>query len=156
GAVTKAFTLAPLGDVTTLTGAALETASAAAGVTFFLRPEDGAWDPLHPNDFYFVTTDRFDQVKDGVGSQVGRSRLWRAHFTNIPNPAAGGTIEMLLDGTEQQNMLDNITVDRFGRIILLEDVGNQAHLGKVFQYDIATDTLTEVAIHDASFFGPGG
>ena len=53
------FTMVNLGDVHNMTGSALQTASNNAGVTQFLRPEDGAWDPLHPEDFYFVTTNAF-------------------------------------------------------------------------------------------------
>ena len=53
------------------TAADLQAASTANAVTTFLRPEDGAWDPMHPNDFYFATTDRFDMTV------VGNSRLWR-------------------------------------------------------------------------------
>jgi hypothetical protein len=30
-----------------------------SGGTGFNRPEDGAWDPTHPNDYYFVTTASF-------------------------------------------------------------------------------------------------
>src|SRR5262245_44804376 len=128
----------------------------ALGGTQFLRPEDGAWDPLHPSDFYFVTTDRLDQVQDGLGTQVGRSRLWRARFDSITNPTAGGTLEMMLDGTEGGNMYDNITVDKTGHIILLEDVGNAAHLGKVWTYDIANDRIFQLASHDPARFGNVG
>jgi hypothetical protein len=35
----------------------LQTESTAAGLTEFLRPEDGAWDPFNPRDFYFLTQD---------------------------------------------------------------------------------------------------
>lgn len=122
--------------------------------TSFLRPEDGAWDESNPNDFYFVTTDRYDQVKDGVGSQTGRSRLYRMRYTDINNPTLGGTVEALLDGTEQQQMLDNICVvpgtDGHTRILAVEDVGNNAHNGKVWMYDATTDQLTLVAAHFAS------
>ena len=45
----------------------------AAGTTF-LRPEDGAWDPSNPADFYFVTTDRIDNIEAG-GTQTASSRL---------------------------------------------------------------------------------
>jgi len=121
--------------------------------TTFLRPEDGAWDPSHPNDFYFVTTDRYDQVRDGVGTTVGRSRLWKMHFNDLGNLTAGGTIEAVLDGTEGQQMLDNITIDGRGRITMVEDVGNQAHNGKVWVYGIANDRLTQVAMHDPVRFG---
>src|SRR5262249_55974528 len=48
--------------------------------TTFSRPEDGAWDPNNPNVYYFVTTDRLDQVSDGIGSQIGQTRLWRLTF----------------------------------------------------------------------------
>ena len=59
----------------------------------------------------------------------------------------------MLDGTEAGNMFDNMTINQRGHILLQEDVGNQRHLGKIFQYNIASDTLTEVARHDAARFG---
>ncbi|MEA2711077.1 MAG: hypothetical protein QOF78_3678 [Phycisphaerales bacterium] len=156
GAATT-FSMASLGNVANTTGVALNTAAKAAGGTTFLRPEDGAWDPVHPDHFYFVTTDRYDQVKDGVGAQVGRSRLWRLRFNDIANPQTGGMIDMLLSGTEAHQMLDNLTVsngaDGVTRLLMTEDVGNQAHNGKVFLYDTSTDGLTTVAMHDPSRFG---
>jgi hypothetical protein len=130
--------------------------STDASVTKFWRPEDGAWDTKKPNRYYFVTTDRFDQVKDGTGTQVGRSRLWRLTFDDITMPEAGGKIEMMLDGTEAQNMLDNITVDENGKLILLEDVGNDPHNGKVFSFDPNTRALAQIAKHDPARFGDIG
>jgi hypothetical protein len=139
------FTMVNLGDVSNKTGGELDTMSEAQKVTTFLRPEDGAWDTLNPNRFYFVTTDAFNAP----------SRLWAVDFTDASNPAAGGTIKLLLNGTEGQQMLDNITVNSQGKLILQEDVGNNAHLGKVWQYDPATDALTQIAQHDpARFSGP--
>lgn len=140
------FTMLDLGDVSGMTGAQIDAASEAAGVTSFLRPEDGAWDTLNPNRFYFVTTDAFNAP----------SRLWAADFNDARNPALGGTIKLLLNGTEGQQMFDNISVDSHGRVTLCEDVGNNAHLGKVWQYDPATDALTQLAQHDASRFLTGG
>jgi len=140
------FTLADLGYVQSKTGGALDSASVAAGVTTFLRPEDGAWDPSNLRDFYFNTTDAFTLP----------SRLWRLRFDDPANPEAGGTIEAVLDGTEGQKMLDNMAIDKYGHILLLEDVGNNPHLGKVWQYTIATDTLVEIAQHDSSRFLMGG
>jgi hypothetical protein len=140
------FTMVDLGDVSGLTGVQIDAASETAGATTFLRPEDGAWDTLNPNRFYFVTTNAF-------GSP---SQLWAADFNDASNPAAGGTIKLLLNGTEGQQMFDNITVDAQGRVTLCEDVGNNAHLGKVWQYDPATDALTQLAQHDASRFLTGG
>jgi Bacterial protein of unknown function (DUF839) len=151
-----AFTLEKLGnngDVAGLTGAQLDAESNTKGVTAFLRPEDGAWDPKRKNIFYFVTTDRYDQTKDGVGAQLGRSRLWKLTFGDVTDPSKGGKIEALLDGAEAQQMLDNMTVGRDGMIYLQEDVGGQPHNGKVWVYDPTTDTLTEVFRHDVARFG---
>ena len=52
-------------------------------------------------------------------------------------------------------MLDNITVTERGQVLLLKDVGNQDHIGKVWRYDIRTDKLTQIAEHDPARFTPG-
>jgi Bacterial protein of unknown function (DUF839) len=145
-----AFTGYSLGDVSGWTGAQLNTASDAGDVTRFNRPEDGSWDPSNPGDFYFNTTASFN----------GASRLWRLHFADPTDPAAGGTISMMLDGTEtggtseRFHMLDNLTVNGLGQAILQEDPGNQAYLARVWLYDIASDTLTQIARHDPARFVP--
>jgi len=144
-----AFTVYNFGDVSSMTGAQLESASkdvsGAFRVTSFQRPEDGAWDPNNQNDFYFVTTASF----------TGKSRLWKAHFNNAANPSAGGTIEMLLDGSEGPKMMDNLAINNRGQIVIQEDPGNQPHIAKIWLYDIAADKLTEVAHHDPDRFAPG-
>ncbi|NBO66563.1 MAG: hypothetical protein EBU88_17250, partial [Acidobacteria bacterium] len=121
--------------------------------TTFSRPEDGAWNPLNPNQYFFVTTDRLDTVSDGLGTQVGRSRLWRVTFDDIKNPDGGGTIDLLLDGTEGGNMFDNLAIDKAGHVLLQEDPGNAAHNAKIWQYDIATDKLTLLTKFDPARFG---
>jgi PKD repeat protein len=153
--VAGSFALVALPDQAAA-GANTETAASAAGAATFLRPEDGAWDPSNPADFYFVTTDQFDQVKDGVGATIGRTRLWRLRFTDIASPASGGSITMLLDGTEPGQMFDNICLDRAGHVLLLEDVGGNAHNGKVWQFEIATGDLKLLAKHDPARFGDIG
>lgn len=153
-----AFTLEKLGnngDVSAFTADDLQADSNTKGVTNFLRPEDGAWDPKNPNVFYFVTTDRFDQTKDGAGATVGRSRLYRLTL-DVNNPEAGGTIDTLLDGTEAGNMFDNMTVGADGKIYIEEDTGGVAHNSKIWVYDPATDTLTEIFRHDVARFGDLG
>ena len=62
------------------------------GVTRFLRPEDGAWDPNAPNDFYFVTTNGFSTPN------TTPSRMYRLRFDDIKNPSLGGRITAVLDG----------------------------------------------------------
>lgn len=142
------FSTYNFGDVSYLTGAELESLSTAHAVTAFQRPEDGAWDPRfsNRNDFYFVTTAGFNN----------HSRLWRLRFYDAAQPELGGTIEMLLEGTEGQKMMDNITVTRTGWVYIQEDPGNQAHLAKIWRYNIATDTLSLVAQADPSRFTLGG
>jgi hypothetical protein len=150
GAASRRFTLYSFGNVENWSGATLQTAS-DGHITKFLRPEDGAWDPNDTSVYYFVTTDR-----PNTASQVGRSRLWRLTFSDVNDPAAGGTITMLLDGTEGQEMLDNITVNDRGQVLAQEDVGENARLGKVWLYDPPSDTLTELAAHDPARFASGG
>ena len=140
------FSLVDLGQVQNMTGSALNTASNTAGVTNFLRPEDGAFDPSNPNDFYFVTTNSF----------TSPSRMWRLRFTDITNPEIGGTITAVLDGTEGPKMMDNLTIDNYGHILIQEDPGNQTHLARIWQYTIATDAVVAIAEHDATRFLAGG
>lgn len=145
------FELANLGDVSAITGAQLQANSVAAAVTEFLRPEDGCWDPANPRDFYFVTTDRFNS-----GATVGRSRLFRLRFDDVNDVTLGGDIENLLDGTEGQQMMDNLCIDKRGNLLIQEDPGNQAYLAKIWQYSIATDTLKLLVEHDPARFVSGG
>ena len=139
------FSLAPLGDVSGKTGTQLNTDSNTAGVTKFLRPEDSSWDPRHPNVLYFATTNAFNSP----------SRLWKVVFDDVTKPELGGTITAVLDGTEGQRMLDNVTVDERGQVLLQEDIGGQDQLGKVWLYDTRADALTEIAQHDPARFTPG-
>jgi hypothetical protein len=137
------FTLAALPNETNRNGTDVQNDSVAAGVTGWLRPEDGAWDMVNPNRFYFVTTNGF----------TAPSRLWALDFVNPTDPRQGGTYTALLDGTEGQKMFDNITVSPDGTLILQEDVGNQARSGRTWHYDPKTDTLTQIAQHDVARFG---
>lgn len=137
-----AFSLVDMGAVQNISGDSLNKLSIAKGVTSFLRPEDGAWDPSNPRDFYFNTTNAFSAP----------SRVWRLRFTKPDQPELGGTITAVLDGTEGQKMLDNMAIDNYGHILLQEDVGNNAHIGKIWQYTIATDKLELIALHDSTRF----
>ena len=118
--------------------------STTNGVTGFQRPEDGAWDPNNPNHFYFVSTASFSTA----------SRLWRLSFVDASKPELGGEIEMLLDGSEGQRMMDNLDIDKSGHVYIQEDPGGNNHLAKIWRYDIATDVLTLIAQHNPAFFDP--
>ena len=149
--------------------------NATTNGTKFLRPEDGCWDPVTPGVFYFVTTDRIDDTKNGLNGtttagavpatgtaavpQVGRSRLWKMVFSSIATPETGGTITCLIDGSEDPGpqMMDNIGIDTHGRMLLCEDPGGNADFSaRVWSFDLATSTLTVVAKHDPAFFGDYG
>jgi hypothetical protein len=140
------FSLVEISNAIALNGAQIEAASDVAEITGFQRPEDGAWDPSNPNDFYFVTTASF----------AGKSRLWRLRFTDASNPTLGGSVAMVLEGTEGQKMMDNLTISSRGSVLIQEDVGANAHLGKILRYSIAQDQLEVIAEHDANRFLPGG
>ena len=153
------FNLVDLGDVSGKSFNGLESDAFTKGVTVFNRPEDGQWDPTNPNDFYFVTTDRFDDFKNGGSAasnkRVGRSRLWRLRFDDLENPQVGGVLTMLIDGSENPGpqMMDNLTIDRMGRVILQEDPGNQDHSARIWVYEIGSKRLYEVAKFDPALFG---
>ena len=149
---------------TSITNGTVFTLSTTASTTFS-RPEDGAWNPSNLNQYYFVTTDQIDKVSDGLGAQIGQTRLWRLTFSDITNPSLGGTIDLLIDGQtvggEKVNMFDNMTVNEVtGHIMLQEDVGGNAHNGKVWDFDPSTftgatnsGTLKKVLMHDVARFG---
>jgi hypothetical protein len=143
------FTLVELGangDVSNLSALQLEQASIDANVFRMRRVEDGAWDSRrrHKEDFYFVTT----------GNITTNSRLWRLRFDDIENPEKGGKIEILLKGDEGHRMLDNLTIDGCGRILMQEDPGNNARVAKIWLYGIQSKNLVEVAHHNPKFFDP--
>jgi Alkaline phosphatase PhoX len=151
------FSLVSLGDVTNLTGAQLQAATVASGASNMNRPEDGSWDPSDPRNFYFNTTAAFN----------GISRIWKLRFDDPANVLAGGVATIAVasppfdpttPNSEQSGprMLDNMTVNTRGQVISLEDVGNNAYLGGVYQYDPSTGGLARIAEHDPDRFAVGG
>lgn len=138
------FSLHDFGDVSGLSALALEQASIAAGVTRFQRPEDGGWDPRkrHRDDFYYVTT----------ANLTSNCRLWRLRFDDIEHPEQGGTIEIILKGDEGHGMLDNVAIDRWGRILMDEDPGNSGRVAKIWLYHLDTGAFIQIAAHNPAFF----
>ncbi|MEV0809094.1 hypothetical protein [Micromonospora sp. NPDC050200] len=122
----------------------------STGGTGFDRPEDGAWDPNNPNDFYFVTT----------ASMSKHSRLWRLSFNDVTDPTKGGTVTAVLEGPADQasgpKMMDNITINDRGQVLMQEDPGNQVYLAGIYQYDIASGAVRRIADHDPQRFLAGG
>ena len=146
GFTSARFTLHDLGDLSNDDGPELEEDSIAAGVTAFQRPEDGAWDPSRPRDFYFTTT----------GVTAG-SRLWRLRFDDVSDVLRGGRISLIFDDTDGPHAMDNITITRDGILYLQEDHGDHPRLAGIWRYDLKTgDDPVRIAEHDPVRFGPGG
>ena len=59
---------------------------------------------------------------------------------------------MLLDGKGPQQMLDNMTVDGDGNLILQEDPGNQEYLARIWKFYPRERELVEIAKHDPARF----
>ncbi len=140
-----AFTLVEIANPTTLTAAQLQSTATELGVTTFLRPEDASWNPNNPNELFLATT----------ASMTTNSRLWRIRFNSMDTPT-GGTITAVLEGSEGQKMFDNLTVDNNGDVLLQEDPGNNAHIAKMWKYNVAKDSLYELARFKSDIFVSGG
>jgi hypothetical protein len=141
------------------TGAAQNSQGLADGLNLN-RIEDGHWDPSHPNDFYFFTTQGGEVSGSGVtGGDTGG--MWRLHFTDIENPDAGATLTLLLDGSEtpsdgtKLNKPDNMTIDTHGNLLIQEDPGNVNHIARILAYRIADGALGVVATFDPNLFSAG-
>ena len=139
-------------------GATFQAVSNANSVTNFARPEDGAWNPLNPNEFVWLNT----------GSAAAPTRIYRALFNDIANPELGGTITMLGQGNDLTSFsggftsasgatggasFDNMCISRFGQVLIQEDPGNNDRLARLWLYDLAADSIEEVGISDSFFFG---
>jgi len=121
------------------------------------RIEDGAWDPRNRNDFYFLTTEggKGANVPTGLTGRDGGG-LWRLRFEDIERPALGGTLTLLLDGSEAPflNKPDNMDIDRHGNLLIQEDPGNNVSLARIVAYDIDTGRRGVVAQFAPSLFAP--
>ena len=140
----------------TLSGAEQNTQAAAKGLTLN-RIEDGAFDPSNKNNYYFATTEGGGTepnpheptlTRDGGG-------LWKLHFTDVERPALGGTLTLLLDGSEAPYLSkpDNMTLDDEGNLLIQEDPGTNDHLARIVAYNVRSGDRGVVARFDRSLFG---
>jgi hypothetical protein len=137
------------------TGAAQNVQAKAQGLSLN-RIEDGHWDPSHPNDFYFVTTEGGPTSGTGLDFK-DPGGLWRLRFDDIEDPSLGAELTLLLDGTESIGFAkpDNMAIDSHGNLLIQEDPGNVNHLARVVAYRIADGQLAEIAQFDEALFGAG-
>lgn len=131
-------------------GADQNAEAAAEGLTL-TRIEDGAWDPNRPNDFYFVTTE------GGEGTSLGGGGgLWKLSYTDREQPSLGGTLTLLLDGTEPigLNKPDNLDIDANGNMLIQEDPGGEDVIARILAYRLSDGAMGEVARFDPNLFDP--
>lgn len=136
-------------------GVVLQKQSIEAGVTQFYRLEDGAWELGSDNPmFWFV----------GTGAKLdssGNSRLFGLQFDDVTEPLRGGTLKIFLnarrtDGSLRFRMLDSVTVDLWGRVLVQEDPGDDEALSATLVYDPSVRTLHRVAVANPALFGHDG
>jgi len=143
-------------------GVAQNIQAQSAG-TVMARVEDGAFDPKNPSDYYFVTTesDRDPKATTQNPALPGVSRdggaLWKLHYNDIKNPLAGGTLTMLLDGSEAPYLSkpDNIEVDSKGNILIQEDPGGNNAVARMLAYRISDGKIATVAKFKDIYVKPG-
>ena len=81
--------------------------------------------------------------------------MWRLSFDDIERPELGGTLTLLLDGSEAPllNKPDNITIDGRGNLLIQEDPGNNVSLARIVAYRIEDGARGVLARFDPAKFG---
>ena len=104
--------------------------------------------------YYFLTTEGGVGTVPGVRDGGG---LWKMTFDNVEKPELGGTLELLLDGSEAigLNKPDNLTIDdQGGHLLIQEDPGNNDHVARIVAYRLGDGATAEVARFDDALFNP--
>jgi Alkaline phosphatase PhoX len=107
-----------------LTDTQLEAASDAVGAMTFVRPEDGAFNPTNPNEFFFDTTGSSSGADDGV-NELGRLYSLRLNPDDPLKPATLSVVynadTVVAAGGDIAISPDNIGVS--GRYLMINDDG---------------------------------
>jgi hypothetical protein len=146
------FRLVEIPGVSAMNRNELNRASNELGIFRMARPEDSAWDPGAPGSLYVATTAAFTRI----------SRLWHLTFADPSDLTTGGIAEVAVAGPAHDpamgddqagpRMMDNLTVDRKGRVLIQEDTGGESYLSGIYAYDAATGGLERIAEHDPARF----
>ena len=126
----------------------------------FQRPQDGAWDPNNPSDYYFVTT---SNITPEVGETV--TRVCGGSASRI-EPSRAGRLDQAARQRTGQHDREHLHAgaahvrqrrgvgERTG--VPRGDTGNNAYVAKQWLYDIESGKLVQIAQHDPERFVVGG
>ncbi|MFZ5983756.1 MAG: alkaline phosphatase PhoX [Acidobacteriota bacterium] len=137
------------------TAEALEREADALGATGFVRVEDGVQDPSSPRTFYFVTTG--SEYRGKSGRHVNHNgRLYRLVFDSLSDPSAGGTLELILKGSEGVVSPDNLAMDDKGVLLIAEDptFPLSGRASSLWQVDTRTGDLVRLLEVNPAAAGP--
>ena len=83
--------------------------------------------------------------------------LWRLSYDDVERPWEGGTLTLLLDGSEAPflNKPDNVGFDRKGHLLIQEDPGRNNQLARIVAYDVKSGQRAVLAQFDPALFVPG-
>ena len=83
--------------------------------------------------------------------------LWRLSYDDVERPWEGGTLTLLLDGSEAPllNKPDNLGFDTKGHLLIQEDPGNNVHIARIVAYDVKSGDRAVLARFDPALFAPG-
>jgi hypothetical protein len=111
-------------DAEALTDTQLEAASDAVGAMTFVRPEDGAFNPNNPDEFFFDTTGSSSGADDGV-NELGRLYSLRLNPSDPLKPATLSVVynadTVVAAGGDTAISPDNIGVS--GRYLMINEDG---------------------------------
>jgi hypothetical protein len=155
GSVTGEWVQIP--NVDDLTDAQLEAASDAAGAMTFVRPEDGAFNPNNPNEFFFDTTGSSSGADDGV-NELGRLYSLRLHPGDPLKPATLTTVysadAVVAAGGDIAISPDNIGVS--GRYLMINEDGTtesravmaaKGRDGSIWRFDLVKGPVQAVGVN---------
>jgi hypothetical protein len=141
------------------TDAQLEAASDAAGAMTFVRPEDGAFNPNNPSEFFFDTTGSSSGADEGV-NELGRLYSLRLHPGNPLKPATLSVVynadTVVAAGGDIAISPDNLDVSR--RYLMINEDGTtesravmaaKGRDGSIWRFDLTKGPVGAVGV-DAS------
>ncbi|HET6921032.1 MAG TPA: alkaline phosphatase PhoX [Jiangellaceae bacterium] len=157
GSVTGEWVHLP--NAESLSDTELEAASDDVGAMTFVRPEDGAFNPSNPNEFFFDTTGSSSGVADGV-NELGRLYSLRLNPGNPLKPAtltivynadtvvaAGGDIAISPDNLDVSSRYLMINED--GTTESRAVMATKGRDGSIWRFDLVKGPVGAVGV-DAS------